>query len=139
MGRHARLHGRGGWPAALGGGVAWVAVAAAVVNVIGDGVALTDAIAGLGWLAAAVLLGVATLRTKALPPPWRVLPLAIGLAPPVLLGAAMLAVLALSPFADPNAVEERAIEVPIVLIGLAWTALGYRLAMGERAARMRPA
>ena len=139
VGLHARLNGRGGRPAALGAVVAWLAVAAAVVNVIGDGVAFTDAIAGLGWLAGAVLLGLVTLRTKALPPRWRVLPLAIGLAPPLLLGTAMLAVLALSPFADPDAVEDRAIEVPVVLIGLAWASLGYRLVMGDRAARMRPA
>jgi len=69
----------------------------------------------LGTLCGLVLLGVATLRAGILPARWRVLPLAMGLLPIPLIGIGA----ALEPLG------ERYTEIPIVLLGFGWIALGY--------------
>ncbi|MSQ22824.1 MAG: hypothetical protein EXR53_05935 [Dehalococcoidia bacterium] len=69
----------------------------------------------LTTLCGLVLLGVASLRAGILPPRWRALPLAMGvLALPLMgLGGAL------------EPLWERYFEIPIVVLGFAWIALGY--------------
>jgi len=75
-------------------------------------------LAGLGAFAGLLLLGLAVRRTRALPGPWRTLPLALAVSavPLLMLGGAL------------EVVSERLLEVPIVLLGVGWVALGVVLA-----------
>ena len=135
-GLHARLYGRGGRLAVAGVLLSYLAAASWVVNLLagwlapwlvpdqGSSTVLTPtyAIGGLGPFVALVLIGWAAVRGRALPRRWRAAPLALGLLAPVAIAAGPLV----------------HIEAPIVLIGVAWVALGYGLwsdASEPRAAR----
>ncbi|MGI9019836.1 MAG: hypothetical protein ACR2G3_03910 [Solirubrobacterales bacterium] len=126
VGLHARLRGRGGRTARVGGLLAWAGVAlaattAAVYVATTDGEAfLLDAtfpLAMLSIVGALVLLGIAVRRAHALPGRWRSLPLAIvaGVIPLALVGGIL------------ETISERLLEIPLVVQGLAWIALGYAI------------
>ena len=110
-----------GLGARLGGslGVAGIIVAclAAVSAVVAlsTGLAPFIGIAGFGPFLGLTLVGSAALQARLFPPPWSALPLALGLGGPILVlvggGLALL--------------NERLLELPIVMIGLAWVILGY--------------
>ncbi len=117
---HSRLGGRGGLPGRIGGLLAYAAAALSVVNVphsvfAEDGPQnpfpfnVTYAMAALALFLGLVFLGVAALRAGTLPRRWRALPLAIGVS--ALLPVWVLAFVHL--------------EIPIVVLGLAWSLLGY--------------
>jgi hypothetical protein len=133
FGLHAGLAGRGGLPGRLGGYLAYVAMALSVVSVVSmiqNGDAPTseaefDAVVFANFLAtlsSLVLLGIAVRRDALLPRPWNMLPLALG-------------ALTFPLIAIASAVEglnERLLEVPVVIVGAAWVALGYQLwAVGQ--------
>ncbi len=65
-----------------------------------------------------VLLGIAVRRADALPGRWRSLPLAIGAGgfPLMIVVGGVL-----------EALSERLLEIPLVVLGLAWIALGYAI------------
>ncbi len=130
VGLHARLGGRGGRLGRTGLLLAYAALASALVVLVGSTLApagwvpdedsvtpLTPFIvlAGFGPFVGLVLLGIATLRVKAMPAPWRALPLVMGAGavPLILVGGVL------------ELVNERLFELPIVLLGLAWVLLGY--------------
>lgn len=133
IGLHSRLGGRGGRLGRIGGFLAYVAAALSVVNApysvffAEDGPQtpfpfnVTYAIAALAIFVGLVLLGLATLRAEILPRRWRALPLAIGLL--ALLPVWVLAFVHL--------------ELPVVVLGLAWMLLGYVL-WSDKGAPVRP-
>lgn len=96
--------------------VAYLAVASAVVALLTE-LSLFIAVAGFGPFLGLVLVGSATLQARTFPSPWSALPLATGLGGPVLILAG--GGLAL--------INERLLEVPIVMVGIAWVLLGYLL------------
>lgn len=111
--------------------VACVAVTSAVFAFVTEQT-IFIAMAGFGPFLGLILLGSATLQTRIFPSPWSALPLAIGLGGPLLVLAG--GGLAL--------INERLLEVPIVLIGLAWMLLGYSVlavksATAQSSARVR--
>ena len=114
VGLHARLEGRGGPLGKAGVLVAYTALASAAI-VLMRPLAPFYAVAGFGPFLGLVLLGSATLQARVFPSPWSALPLAIGLGGPLLILAG--GGLAL--------ISERLLEIPIVLVGLAWMLLGY--------------
>ncbi len=114
LGLHARLDGRGGPLGKAGVLVAYAALASAAI-VLMTPLAPFYAVAGFGPFLGLVLLGSATLKARVFPPPWSALPLAMGLGGPLLIVAG--GGLAL--------ISERLLEIPIVLVGLAWMLLGY--------------
>jgi hypothetical protein len=86
-------------------------------------------LAGLGPFVALVLLGIVTLRVKAMPGPWSALPLVMGVgAVPLMLVGGVL-----------ELVNERLLELPIVLLGFAWVLLGYSVWSGKDKATQQPA
>ena len=123
VGLHAWLKGQGGWPTRVGGFLAYAGVVVSVVNAPyslffeEDGVQppfpfnVTYGVAALSIFVGLVLLGIATLRAEILPPRWRALPLIVGLS--ALLPVWVLAFIHL--------------ELPVVLLGVAWMLLGYAL------------
>ena len=126
VGLHARVKGRGGGPARVGGALAWVGLALALLSA---GLYLTTTddevfplsaaipLTALSILASLVLLGLAVRRTEALAGRWRSLPLSMGAAAlPLMMVGGMLETL-----------NERLLEIPIVLLGLAWITLGYAI------------
>jgi hypothetical protein len=130
VGLHARLEERGGRLGKTGLLLAYVALASALVALVGwalappgwvpDEDSVTPlspfiVLAGLGPFIGLVLLGIATLLAKAMPAPWSALPLAMGAAvvPLMLVGGVL------------ELVNERLVEFPIVLLGVAWVLLGY--------------
>jgi hypothetical protein len=123
---YARLEGGGGEAARLGGALAWsglaLMLASAALYLVTGGeegfpIGVIIALAALSILAGLVLLGMAVRRTEALPGRWRSLPLAMGAAViPLLMVGGILETL-----------DERLLEIPIVLLGLAWSALGYAI------------
>lgn len=116
LGLGARLGGQGGPLQTVGSVVACVAAAAGVVAVP-TGLAFLITVAGFGPFLGCVLLGGAILRARVFPPPWSALPLALGLGGPVLiLAGGALALL-----------DERLLEIPIVVLGFAWLLLGYAI------------
>ncbi len=127
VGLYALLQGRGGTPGRAGGLLALAGLGLAVPNTAyyvattdDEGVVLnvTIALASLAIFAGLVLLGIAVRRADALPGRWRSLPLAIGA------GAVPLTIVVGGVL---EAVSERLFEVPIVVLGLAWIALGYAI------------
>jgi hypothetical protein len=114
LGLHARLDGRGGPLGKAGVLVAYAALASAAIVLIAP-LAPFIAVAGFGPFLGLVLLGSATLQARVFPPHWSALPLAMGLGGPLLILAG--GGLAL--------ISERLLEIPIVLVGLAWMLLGY--------------
>ncbi len=130
VGLHARLGGRGGRLGKTGLLLAYAALSSALVALVGftlapagwvpneDSVTLLTpfiVLAGFGPFVGLVLLGIATLRVKAMPAPWSALPLMMGAgAVPLMLVGGIL-----------ELVNERLFELPIVLLGFAWVLLGY--------------
>ena len=114
LGLHARLDGRGGPVGKAGVLVAYAALAAAAIVLVAP-LAPFYAVAGFGPFLGLALLGSATLRARVFRPPWSALPLAMGLGGTLLILAG--GALAL--------INERLLEIPIVLVGLAWMLLGY--------------
>jgi hypothetical protein len=114
LGLHARLDGRGGTLGKAGVLVACTALASAAI-VLMTPLAVFFAVAGFGPFLSLVLLGSAALQAGAFPPPWNALPLAVGLGGPllILVGGVL------------DLISERLLEIPIVLVGLAWMLLGY--------------
>jgi hypothetical protein len=114
LGLHTRLDGRGGALGKAGVLVAYIALVSAAIVLI-TSFAPFIAAAGFGPFLGLVLLGSAVLQARVFPPPWRILPLATGLGGPLLIlvggGLAQL--------------SERLLEIPIVMVGLAWILLGY--------------
>jgi len=74
-------------------------------------------LAFLSLLTGLVLLGLVTRRTRALGDRWSILPLALVVAAPLIAiaGGAL------------EAINERLLEVPLVLYGFGWMGLGYAL------------
>jgi hypothetical protein len=75
-------------------------------------------LAGVGTFAALLLLGLAVRRTRALAGRWQILPLALAVSavPLMVIGGAL------------EVVNERLLEVPILLLGVAWIGLGVVVA-----------
>lgn len=128
LGLRARLGERAGPLGKAGALVASVAVVSAGVAVVVP-LAPFIAVAGFGPFLGLVLLGSDVRRAGIFPPPWHALPLAIGLGGPLaILSGGVLALFG-----------ERLLEVPIVLIGLAWTLLGYAVLAVDATTVGRPA
>jgi hypothetical protein len=128
LGLHARLRGHGGPLGKAGILVTYAALAAAVLVLVAPLPSLY-AVAGFGPFLGMVLLGSATLQAKVFPPLWSALPLAMGL------GGALL-ILAGGGLA---LMSERLLEIPIVLVGLAWMLLGYSVLAVEGTTVKAPA
>jgi hypothetical protein len=125
VGLHARLEGRGGPLGTIGVLLAWVVVVASVVSLIGLALPIpmpgepgasvllriTYMVAFLGILVGLLMLGVAALRTGAMPAPRGAVPLAVGVLWFPLQGVGFV-------IAD---------GVGLILGGLAWALLGYVL------------
>ncbi len=135
VGLHARLGGRGGLLGTIGLLLAWVALGTSAVNLIAQVLGLTPAraplptlfqitymLAFLAILIGLLALGIAAFRAEVLSPPWRAVPLAIGV-----LWLPLQAV----GFVAPDGVE-------IILTALAWTLLGYVLWSGSGAPAEQP-
>ena len=128
LGLHARLEGRGGSLGKAGGLVAYAALAAAALVFVAPLPPLY-AVAGFGPFLGLVLVGRDARQARIFPPPWSTLPLAMGLGGPLLIVAG--GGLAL--------MGERLLEIPIVLVGLAWMLLGYSVLAVEGTRVQAPA
>ena len=128
LGLHARLDGSGGPLGKAGVLVAYAALASAAIVLMAP-LAPFYALAGFGPFLGLVLLGSAALQARVFPPPWSALPLAMGLGGPLLIlvggGLAL--------------ISERLLEIPIVLVGLAWMLLGYSVIVVKGATVQAPA
>ncbi len=135
VGLHARLAGRGGLLGTIGLILAWVAIGASAINLIAQVLGLTPAraplpalfqatymVAFLAILLGLLALGIAALRAEVLSPPWRAVPLAVGV---------LWFPLQVAGFVAPDGVE-------IILTALAWTLLGYVLWSGSGAPTEQP-
>ena len=127
VGLHARLDGRGGPLGKAGVLVAYTALASAAI-VLMRPLAPFYAVAGFGPFLGLVLVGSATLQARVFPSPWSALPLAMGLGGPLLILAG--GGLAL--------ISERLLEIPIVLVGLAWMLMGYSVLVVKGATVQAP-
>jgi hypothetical protein len=127
LGLHARLDGHAGPLGKAGVLVAYAALASAAIVLMAP-LAPFYAVAGFGPFLGLVLLGSATLQARVFPQPWSALPLAMGLGGPLLILAG--GGLAL--------ISERLLEIPIVLVGLAWTVLGYSVLVVKGATVQAP-
>ncbi len=128
LGLHARLGGHGGPLGKAGVLVAYAALAAAALVLVAP-LPPFYAVAGFGPFLGLVLVGSATLQAGVFPPPWSALPLAMGLGGPLLiLAGGGLALM-----------NERLLEIPIVLVGLAWMLLGYSVLVVKGATAQAPA
>ncbi len=137
VGLHARLKGHGGVSGLVGGVLAWAspAMALAVVGAffyfvrVGEAGSEGDAVlalfalialTGLSIIASLVLLGIAVRRVGALPGRWRWLPLSMGVAAFPLMVMSEVALF-------PDDGRSRLLELPLVVLGLAWVMLGWRI------------
>ncbi len=128
VGLHARLRGHGGPLGKAGVLVTYAALAAAALVLVAP-LPPFYAVAGFGPFLGLVLMGSATLQARIFPPPWSALPLAMGLGGPLLiLAGGGLALM-----------NERLLEIPIVLVGLAWMLLGYSVLVVSGATVQAPA
>ncbi len=127
LGLHARLGGHGGPLGKAGVLVASTALAAAAIVLVAP-LPPFYAVAGFGPFLGLVLVGSATLQARVFRPPWGALPLAMGLGGPLLILAG--GGLAL--------INERLLEIPIVLVGLAWMLLGYSVLVVKGATVQAP-
>lgn len=119
--------GRGGTKAAVGRWLGWTAVASSIVVAIllplpGDLAAtlagIGGVILGLSWVVGAGLVGIVVSRRVALPPPGHRVPFWIGLwTIPALVAFGILS----------NLAGDRWLEVPVVVVGLAWVVVGLAL------------
>ena len=137
VGLHALLEGRGGLLGVIGVLLAWITVAASIINLIGlvlpiampgdpDAPVLleiTYMVAFLGILIGLLLLGIAALRAETLPPHWRVVPMAVGILWFPLQGIGFL-------------ISDGA---GLILGGLAWMFLGYVFWSGLSRSDRQPA
>ena len=121
IGLHARVGGGGGLPAPIGLTLAILSGGLAVVDLVTTEPTSSESFspvtfgAFLANLAALIFLGIATRRTAALPAPWRSLPLAIGvLTFPLLVVGGVL-----------ESISGRLLEVPLLVIAVAWIWTGY--------------
>ena len=133
LGLHARMRGHTGRLRAAGGVVSVIALVAGAAAVVilsvdpdAEGVVPGVAIAGsaLATVAGLVLLGLVARRAEIFRPPWHRLPLLLGIATPLLF-TVVGGVLA--------AINERLLEVPLVLAAAAWVRLGTLIAAVDRA------
>lgn len=126
LGLGARLGNFKGPLGTVGVTVAFLSAFAAMVAFLTQ-LSLFIAVAGFGPFLGLVLVGSAILQARIFPSPWSVLPLAIGLGGPALILAG--GGLAL--------INERLLEVPLVMVGFAWMLLGYSV-LFVRNAGLRP-
>jgi hypothetical protein len=130
LGLRARLGDRGGRIATVGGAAlglsALLGIATWLLSIATDDSQTVGTeeefmptlfLAFLALLTGLVLLGIATRRTQALGDRWSNLPLALVVAAPVIaiVGGAL------------EAINERLLEIPLVLYGFGWIGLGYAL------------
>ncbi len=128
LGLDARLAGRRRSLRRAGVLVAYAAQVFAVVAFVAP-LAPFIVVAGFGPFMGLVLLGSDLLRARIFPNPWNALPLALGLGGPLLiLGGGVLAL-----------INERLLEVPMVMVGLAWMLLGYSVVAVKDATARPPA
>ena len=127
LGLHARVDARGGRLGKAGVLVSYAALASAAIVLVAP-LAPFYAVAGFGPFLGLVLLGSATLRARVFRPPWSTLPLAMGFGGPLLILAG--GALAM--------ISERLLEIPIVLVGLAWMLLGYSVLVVKGATVQAP-
>ena len=75
-------------------------------------------LAGIGSFAALLLLGMAVRQTRVIAGRWQILPLALAVSavPLMVIGGAL------------ESVSERLLEVPLLLLGIAWIGLGVVVA-----------
>jgi hypothetical protein len=137
VGLYARLEGRGGVLGTFGAVLAWVAVVASVGNLIGLALPvpapgdpdapvlleITYMTAFLGILVGLLLLGIAALRARVMPPRWNIVPLIVGILWFPLQGVGFV-------ISD---------GVGLILGGLAWMFLGYVLWLGKTEGARRAA
>lgn len=138
IGLDAALGGRGGRVGKAGLVLSAVAVISALLAGLGawlgpdDWIPTEDTatvltpfivLTGLGTVLGLVLLGIAVFRTKALRRPWHILPIAIAasIVPLMIAGGAL------------ASINERLLELPLVLLGGAWVLLGVTLLRQESA------
>lgn len=130
IGLHARLEGRGGRVGRVGGLLAYAGAFLTVTTAVLFAVSAPEVSeesfgpvnalilgTGLAILASLLCLGLATRRAGTLGSGWSTLPLLVG----------VLAILSLFLGGAMEQISERLLEVPIVVIGLAWIVLGYAL------------
>ena len=126
VGLHHRLSGGGGRPGQIGGLLARLAGLGALATAAYGGLVREPSDVLLGALIALtalstfiglLLLGLAARSTEALPERWRNLPAAMGIAaiPAIMVGGVL------------EAIHERLLEVPIVVLGIGWALLGVVL------------
>ncbi len=138
VGLHARLKGHGGVSGLVGGVLAWASLAMALavvgaffylVRVVGEpgftrenllALFALIALTGLSIIASLVLLGIAVRRVGALPGRWRSFPLSMGVAAFPLMVMSEVALF-------PDDGRSRLLELPLVVLGLAWVMLGWRI------------
>ncbi len=137
VGLHARLEGHGSVSGRVGGALAWasLAMALAVVGAFSNFVRVGEAgftrdavlalfaliaLTGLSIIASLVLLGIAVRRVGALPGRWRSFPLSMGVAAFPLMVMSEVALF-------PDDGRSRLLELPLVVLGLAWVMLGWRI------------
>ena len=121
IGLHARIDGAGGRPATIGLTLAILSGGLAAIDLVRNEPTSSESFSAvtfgafLASLAALIFLGFATRRADALPAPWRSLPLAMGVLtfPLLMVGGAL------------ESLSGRLLEVPLLVIAVAWIWTGY--------------
>jgi len=134
VGLAGRLTGQSGL-ARAGALIAIVGGAAALLNSVRElliaatgidfmEIELISIAAGFGWLFGLLFVGLTIWQRQTFSGKWRLLPVLLAVFPiPMIM---LLSILGEAMGLEP-AVEERLIEVPLLLLGLGWMALGWRL------------